>query len=265
MPDVPKPFSAREHARYVEDTLVSQEHAVEVPYEQRRRGDFVVYKYGTYGHIGVLLSGDRLFEQNANVGGVARRWVDGAWVYSARIGTLGESWRPVRPNIYRIKSYAEKGSELMIIQNAENWYGRCNRTHWLIRGRELDRSVFAQLVGKEFLTFVEVCSDDPEANMVQGWQELGKVATKDDWRGQIYGLIDQVKALSSRPTAEELKAVKDSIDGFKKQADEATKRAEEAEKKSTALEAEHIEAQKAGNAFVRWIGEQIAKITGGSK
>lgn len=110
MTTVPAPFSARGDARYVGKTLVNQGHAVQVPYEQRRRGDFAVFEYGTWGHIGVLLDQDRIFEQNVNVGGVARRLVDGSYVYASRIGRLSETWRPVRATIYRIKSYNEGGT-----------------------------------------------------------------------------------------------------------------------------------------------------------
>ncbi len=262
MTDVPNAFQARGDARYVGDTLVAQGHAVEVPYANRQRGDFVVYKYGTYGHIGVLLSGDRIFEENANVGGVAKRLVDGAYVYAARIGSLNESWRPVRPNIYRIKSYTEKGAGLMIIQNADNWYGRCNRTHWLIRGRELGRDVFATFVGKEFLTFVEICSDDPEANTVQNWQTVGKTAVNDNWQQQIIDLQAQVNSLGSRPTKAELDALNAKADDLTKQLGVATAKGEAAEKLASELEAEHINAQKTGNAFLQWLGEQLNKILG---
>lgn len=257
MTDVPSPFAARGDARYVGDTLVNQGHAVEVPYEQRRRGDFLVWKYGTYGHIGVLLSGDRVFEQNVNAGGAARRWVDGAWVYAARIGGLGESWRPVRPNIYRIKSYKEEGSGQMIIQNAENWYARCNRTHLQIRGRTLDRAVFNQFVGKEFLTFVEICSDDPEANQVQHWQEVGKVAVTDRWDQQIYTLQDQLKAMGSRPTQAQLDEAKKQAADLATQLSDAKKAGEAAQKRAEELEAEHIEAQKTGNSFLLWLGNLL--------
>ena len=262
MTDVPSPFMARGDARYVGDTLVNQGHAVEVPYDQRQRGDFVVYKYGTYGHIGVLLSGDRIFEQNVNAGGTTRRLVDGAFVYSARIGSLAESWRPVRPNIYRIKSYVEKGSGLMIIQNAENWYQRCNKTHWEIRGRQLERAAFDGFVGRDFLTFVEICSDDPEADTVQGWQELGKVAKRDNWEAQIVGLQKQVADLGKRPTAEQLAEAERQATELSKQMAAANIRAGAAEKKSAELEAEHIEAQKTGNAFLQWLGEQLNKLKG---
>lgn len=256
MTDVPAPFSARGDARYVGDTLVNQGHAIEVPYEQRRRGDFLVWKYGTYGHIGVLLSGDRVFEQNVNAG-AARRWVDGAWVYAARIGSLGESWRPVRATVYRIKSYKEEGSGQMIIQNAKNWYARCNRTHLLIRGRPLERAVFNQFVGKEFLTFVEICSDDPEANAVQHWQEVGQIAVRDRWDQQIYTLQDQVKALGNRPTPEQLAEVKKQVGDLTTQLTDAKKAGEAAQKRAEELEAEHIESQKVGNRFLLWLGNLL--------
>jgi len=262
MTDVPNAFAARGDARYVGDALVAQGHAVEVPYDQRKRGDFVVYKYGKYGHIGVLLSGDRLFEQNANVGNVAKRLVDGAYVYAARIGSLNESWRPVRPNIYRIKSYTEKGSGLMIIQNAENWYGRCNKTHWLIRGRALDRGTFNNFVGKEFLTFVEICSDDPEADAVQNYQTVGKTAVNDKWAQQIYDLQAQVNSLGKRPTQAELDALNAKANDLTKQLDTAVAKGEAAEKLASELQAEHINAQKTGNAFLQWLGEQLNKILG---
>lgn len=261
MTDVPNPFSARGDARYVGDTLVAQGHAVEVPFAQRQRGDFVVWKYGKYGHIGVLLSGDRVFEENVNIGGVAKRLVDGAYVYAARIGSLGESWRPVQATVYRIKSYKEKGSGLMIIQQAENWYGRCNRTHWLIRGRALDRSVFNAFVGKEFLTFVEVCSDDPEADMVQNWQTVGKTAVNDNWAQQIKDLQAQVNSLGKRPTQAELDALNAKADDLTKQLNVAIAKGEAAEKLASELQAEHINAQNTGNAFLRWLGEQLNKFT----
>lgn len=261
MTNVPNPFMARGHARYVGDSLVAQGHAIEVAYEQRQRGDIAVYKYGTYGHINIVLSGDRAFEQNVNAG-TARRFVDGEWVYASRIGSLNESWRPVRPNIYRVKSYVEKGSGLMIIQNADNWFGRCNDTHWRIRGRALDRANFNGFVGKDFLTFVEVCSDDPEANMVQGWQELGKLASQQNWQAQLTNLQKQVADLGKRPTVAQLEAAQKQADGMLTQVTAANERAALAEKKANELELEHIEAQKTGNAFMRWLGEQLNKLTG---
>lgn len=264
MTNVPAPFSARGDARYVGDTLVRQGHAVEVPYEQRRRGDIAVYKYGTYGHINLILSNDRVLEQNVNAGGAARKFVDGAYVYASRIGSLGESWRPVRPNIYRVNSYVEKGAGEMIIQNADNWFGRCAKTHWLIRGKELSRDTFNAFVGKDFLTFVEACSDDPEADQVQGWQELGKIATRDNWQGQIVSLQNAVNELNTRPTKEQLTELQTKVAEFEKQVSSANDKAAAAEAKSAKLELESIEATKTGNSFLLWIGQQLNKLMGKS-
>lgn len=110
MTEVPNPQAARGDARYVGKTLVAQGHAIEVPYAERRRGDVVCYEYGTYGHIGVQLSGGRIFEQNVNLGGVQRKLiVDGneSWyVYASRIGSENEAFRQ-NVHIYRIKTYKE--------------------------------------------------------------------------------------------------------------------------------------------------------------
>lgn len=116
MSSVPNPFAARGDARYVGDRLVAEGHAIEVPYAQRRRGDIAVYKFGVYGHINLVLSGDRVFEENVNVGGVARKLItegkDSWYVYASRTGSLNESWRSPVPNIYRLLTYNEKGGNI---------------------------------------------------------------------------------------------------------------------------------------------------------
>lgn len=248
---VPNPYAARGNAKDVGDTLLRQGIA------QNRTGwlNVVVnrdmgYIGGVrYGHIWLDLAGEANYESNGN-----------------RALYTTKNTRPISQGqqIINLDSYIkEEGSPLMIIQNAENWYGRCNKTHWLIRGRELSRATFAQFVGKEFLTFVEVCSDDPEADMVQNWQNVGKNAVADRWDKQIYDLQDQLKAMGSRPTAEELKAAKDQATVLATQLAEAKAAGEAAQKRTAELEVEHIEAQKAGNAFMIWLGGIISKITGG--
>lgn len=106
MSSVPNPHAARGDARYVGKRLVAEGHAVEVPYSERKRGDLITYEYGTYGHIGVVLSGNRTFEENVNWPGVASKIVDGSRVYASRIGSLSEGWRHDQ-HIYRLKSYKE--------------------------------------------------------------------------------------------------------------------------------------------------------------
>lgn len=187
MTSVPNPQSARGHAKDFGDSLVKQGHATVV--RTPRRGDIGVGKDmgGGYGHIWVVLSGDRVFEENIHIAGLASQIVDGDTVYASRIGGRYESWRTGRIVYYRIKTYNEGEDMSTIIQNTDAWRGRCNKTHWLIRGRELGET-FNNYVGKEFLSFVEDCSDDPEAVAVQRWQDVGKVAVRDNWEGQIHEL-----------------------------------------------------------------------------
>lgn len=112
MTDVPSPFAARGDARYVGKNLVAQGLAVEVPFADRRRGDVITNEYGVYGHIYLQLSGGRVFEENANVGGAARRTIseggESWYVYASRIGSEAEAFRR-DVHVYRIKSYNEGG------------------------------------------------------------------------------------------------------------------------------------------------------------
>lgn len=110
MTEVPNPQAARGDARYVGHTLVNQGHAKEVAFADRRRGDIVTYESGVYGHIGIILSRNRTFEQNVNLSGVSRKLIkDGneSWyVYASRIGSMSEAWRK-DIHIYRINTYTE--------------------------------------------------------------------------------------------------------------------------------------------------------------
>lgn len=113
MSSVPNPHAARGDARYVGNKLVAEGLAVEVPAEQRKRGDIVCYEFGIYGHIGVQLSGGRIFEENVKWPGVAAKIVAGGWVYASRIGSEKEAWRADKnAHYYRLKSYKE-GSNTM--------------------------------------------------------------------------------------------------------------------------------------------------------
>lgn len=108
MSETPNPFAARGHARYLGQNLVAQGIATAIPAGQQKRGDIVCYEYGTYGHTGVLLSGNRLFQQNANTAGATKRVLsDGTVVYSSTIVPLYPSLGGVAPKFYRLKTYKE--------------------------------------------------------------------------------------------------------------------------------------------------------------
>lgn len=151
MSSVPNPHAARGDARYVGKALVAQGHATEVPYSQRKRGDLVVYEYGTYGHIGVQLSGGRIFEQNVNMGGVASKIVDGQRVYASRIGSENEAWRANKnPHIYRLKTYKEGVDGMGKMNRTDSIW--LNRLVWYMGGDHPTEKEIARYVGKDFAT-----------------------------------------------------------------------------------------------------------------
>ena len=107
MCNLPNPGAARGNAKDFGNTLVNQGLAYEVAPNQRQQGDLVVWPQdgGGYGHIGVLLSGDRVFEENVALPGSATRVVAGNTVYSSRIDPLYANWRRGGARFYRMRNY----------------------------------------------------------------------------------------------------------------------------------------------------------------
>ena len=107
MCDLPNPGAARGNAKDFGNTLVNQGLAYEVAPNQRQQGDLVVWPLdgGGYGHIGVLLSGDRVFEENVALPGSSARVIAGNTVYSSRIDPLYANWRRGGVRFYRMKNY----------------------------------------------------------------------------------------------------------------------------------------------------------------
>lgn len=256
MTDVPSPFAARGDARYVGDALVNQGHAVEVPYDQRRRGDFAVYKYGQYGHIGVILSGDRIFEQNANVGGVARRVVDGSYVYASRIGSLNESWRPVRPNIYRIKSYSEGGAAVSV--------DKLSREEVI----ELHNAYFFGNPGPGY-GYEDIGT--PLSVLINKWKNspyrqnaAARYYAFDSNQKAIADLSAQVTQLNAviQKLSGDDAADKDTIAKLQKLSDDTQAKVDDLTAKNAELAARELKATETGNAFMRWLGDILNKFTG---
>jgi hypothetical protein len=107
MCQLPNPGAARGNAKDFGNTLVNQGLAYEVPPNQRQQGDLVVWPQdgGGYGHIGVLLSGDRVFEQNVALPGSSARVVAGNTVYLSRIDPFHANWRRGGVRVYRMRNY----------------------------------------------------------------------------------------------------------------------------------------------------------------
>lgn len=196
MSEVPNPQAARGDARYVGKTLVAQGHAVEVPYSQRRRGDIICYEYGTYGHIGVVLSGDRTFEQNVNWAGVDSKIVDGARVYASRIGSLNESWRHDQ-HIYRLNTYKEGDMAEKITEDTSKILQHAIIARNGLRGRAyaLDGSTGTPWVGGDLTNkFISDVFMSPEA---VDWRDSQSPASVND----INKRLDSIPTLQAQVTS----------------------------------------------------------------
>lgn len=182
-------------------------------------GDIIVWnnRYGGgYGHTGIATGeGDTnyfvSFDQNYPTGSPSKP------VRHSYDGVIG--W--LRPNNLNVS-----GDNDMMNQG-ENEYARANKLHLQVRGRGLDRAVFNQLAGKiTWLRYIEILSDDPEAD---NWQENGKVgavARRDRWDNQIYTL--QKQFADATKVAQELQARLEASDNTTKT---LSKKVEDLEKK----------------------------------
>lgn len=232
---VPNPYAARGHAKDAGDNYIAQ--GIGTP----GRGWLTICVNrnmgGGYGHIWADLLDEANYEQN---GGIALR--------------VTKNTRPINQAQQFINFDKwitdQGGGGAMIIQNAENWYGRCNDTHWRIRGRELARGTFKAFVGKDFLHFVEACSDDPEAQRVQEWQNVGRIAVTDRWQQQIYDLQAQVAALGKRPTQAQLAEADKKAAELAVAMEKARKEAEAVAQKLAAMEKQHIAAKEEADNFL---------------
>lgn len=76
-----------------------------------------------------------------------------------------------------------------MVNDADNEYWRWNKLFLQIRGRNATREEFrAHAVGKNWLTAMEILSDDPEADRALQAQNVGAVAVRDNWEKQITDL-----------------------------------------------------------------------------
>lgn len=169
--DIPNPFAARGDARYLGINLVKQGLAVLVPAGQQMPGDTVCYEYGTYGHTGTLLAGNRLFQQNANITGAKRRVLsDGTVVYSATIVPLYSSLGGVAPKFYRLNSFKENTAMIVTPANLKYLYLG-------IYAENVPDSKLAtdSLVGKDYAESTQLMLDYANKNGYAYWQVKPKL------------------------------------------------------------------------------------------
>ena len=128
-----------------------------------------------------------------------------------------------------------------MIPDQDNYYWRWGqKAAQDIRGRQLSRAEFSKYIaGQTGTRALEILSDDPEADVVRNWQNVGKTAVNDKWDQQIYNLQDQVKQRDK--LIAEIKAKADLSDSLQKKVD--------------ALQTEQAQDQATGNAIMRFIGK----------
>lgn len=142
----------------------------------------------------------------------------------------------------------------MPIPNTDNFYWRYRKAMQYIRGRDMSREEFNKnFVGNTDLGMLEAMLDNPEADANFDSANVGRVAKRDNWPGQIHALQDQVNALNKRPTQEQL-------DTLQKQMTELSNSAKEAVAERDKLKAQAEADTLAGDTFLRRLGQLITKF-----
>ena len=212
-----RPFTGLYAYGIIDQTQGNYTKILNSPTAVPQAGDIIVWnsRYGGgYGHTAIASGiGDtnffESFDQNYPTGSPAHL------VRHSYDGVIG--W--LRPN------KLTTGGNMAVIGSGENWYGRLSKLHEQVRGRPLSRDVFNAFVGTDLLTYVEAVSDDPEADAVQNYQNVGAVAVKDNWQQQIYTLQKQfadatklANELQARLVASEntTKALTEKVDALNK-------------------------------------------------
>jgi hypothetical protein len=96
----------------------------------------------------------------------------------------------------------ESNEDEPVITNSDNEFGRWNDLFIRIRGRASTRDEFkSSAVGRTWLQAIEILTDGaPEAVHAQAAQELGEVALRDNWQGQIEKLLERTRQLTAEAT-----------------------------------------------------------------
>lgn len=85
-----------------------------------------------------------------------------------------------------------ESNDMAIIQDADNWRGRANKSFRMIRGRDMDPAEFTPWIGQDFLHLIEALEDNPEADSQVHFADVGRYAINNDWENKINSLIAQV-------------------------------------------------------------------------
>lgn len=234
------------------------------PNQIPQKGDIVIFGgnqpgSGGFGHIDIFLSGNATswvgFDQNWG-GQFAHKVVHN---YTYVIGWLRAKTQPT-----------PQGGE-PVIQNADNEWGRWRDLFIRIRGREPSRQEFINAaVGQTWLRAIEILVDgSSEADDAQHAQEIGQVAIRDNWPGQIAGLQTQLDSMNK--TINELnqtvaaittdtKATKQQLQDALSKVGALTGDLEVAHDKIKDLEIKPAEDTKLLDGFGEWVGKLLVRL-----
>lgn len=151
----------------------------------------------------------------------------------------------------------QQGSE-PVISNVDNEWGRWRDLFIRIRGREPSRQEFVNAaVGQNWLRAIEILVDgSSEAAEAQHAQDVGQLAIRDNWAGQIATLQQQAAELSARPTKENFEKLQTALN-------QCTITNDVSQKQLSELKAKQQADQQAGENFIRRVGQLIKKYIPG--
>lgn len=95
------------------------------------------------------------------------------------------------------------GTNVAIIQNADNWKFRANKSFVSIRGREMGDAEFTPWVGQDFLHLVEALEDNTEADANVAAANLGRQAQSQNWQQEMTDLQAQLNNEISKENADQ--------------------------------------------------------------
>lgn len=216
MTSVPDPQAARGHAKDYGANLVAQGHAAVVAAANRKRGDIVVWKKdgGGYGHIGVLLSNDQIFEENVGLVGVPSKHIyddKGNYVttvYASMTNPLYSSWRKGDPTFYRVNTYNE-GSSAMTKAEAEDMRNVLRVLNSEVKGWDRNKVHKGEYDKKE-IEYLMTLSTKPSLAIAkysqQAWDEGVKYrAGIDSLKSELEAAKKRIKELEAQGTGKFVK------------------------------------------------------------
>lgn len=128
-----------------------------------------------------------------------------------------------------LNQYGKEGQ--VVIQNADNWRGRVNRTVMAFWGRPFTEAEFQSVVGKDTLALLEILGDNPETDNNIHRAQVGQTAISGNWESEIGELSTQLQTTNDK--LKEITPKAALSDKLQKQVSDLTKKNQELLKQKT--------------------------------